>query len=109
MNVFVISGNLTADVNVGANKAGEKMVTFSVAHNGRNNEASFFRVVTFGREAEFAEKYLKKGSSVEINGELSVTTNEKDGVKYTNLTIFAKTIGFYGNKRKDDGADKQAK
>ena len=104
MNTIVINGRLTADVTVSATKTGEKMVSFNLAHNGRNDSTMFLHVVTFGREAEFAEKYLKKGAGIEISGDLSVSTNEKDGKTYTNINVYARSLGFYGFRKKDGEA-----
>lgn len=109
MNTLVINGNLTADIKTSKNKNGEKVVYFDIAHNRSNKKDEppmYFHVVVTGKDADFAEKWLKRGSSVEVTGELSITENTKDDNKYVNHTIFSKVLGFYGYRNKKDTSEK---
>ena len=103
MNNIVINGNLTNDITVTANKNGEKLVVFNIAHNSyKSDKPMYLHIVTKGEPAKFAEKWLKKGSSVEVTGELSITEyiSDKTGEKYVNSNVFANSLSFYGNYRK---------
>ena len=107
MNQIIISGRLVDNVAERTSKNGVDFVSFKMAWNKKvksEEKAIFFDVTAFGQAAEFAKKNFKKGSPVEVVGELDVSTNTKNDVKYTNLRITATTVGFYGfpMKKKDD-------
>lgn len=57
--------------------------TLAVDRRGKNQEgADFISCVTFGRGADFAEKYLKKGTKILVIGRISTGSyTNKDGVK----------------------------
>ena len=68
-------------------------------HEDGQNDADFFRCVAFGKNAEFAEKYLHKGTKIAISGHLhSGSYTNKDGVKGTitdeSLPILYSITGF---------------
>ena len=110
MNQIIISGRLVDNVAERTSKSGIQFVSFKIAWNKRvrgEEKAIFFDVTAFGQTAEFAKKNFKKGSPVEVVGELDVSTNTKNDVKYTNLRITATTVGFYGfpMKKKDEEQD----
>ena len=110
MNQIIISGRLVDNVAERASKSGIQFVSFKIAWNKRvrgEEKAIFFDVTAFGQAAEFAKKNFKKGSPVEVVGELDVSTNTKNDVKYTNLRITATTVGFYGfpMRKKDEEQD----
>ena len=99
MNQIIVSGRLVDDVVERTSGKGTKFAAFKIAWNKRTKDgdkALFFDVTAFEQSAEFAKKNFKKGSPVEVVGELDAVTNEKDGVKYTNLRITATSVGFYG-------------
>ena len=67
------------------------MVNFSVATSEKwkdkqgvwQEKAEWHRITVFGRLAEVAEEYLKKGSKVFVEGKIQ--TNEYEGKYYTNI------------------------
>ena len=75
MNVLVMMGRLTRDPEVRYGANGNAVARFSLAVDRRfkregQPDADFFNCVTFGRQAEFVEKYLHKGVKVVIQGSL---------------------------------------
>ena len=75
MNVLVMMGRLTRDPEVRYGANGNAVARFSLAVDRRfkregQADADFFNCVTFGRQAEFVEKYLHKGVKVVIQGSL---------------------------------------
>ena len=78
MNQITISGRLTGEVAERTSASGKNYVTFSIAWN-KKDKVLFFQVSAFDNAAEFAKKFLKKGSPVEVTGELdsSVTMNRR--------------------------------
>ncbi len=55
----------------------------------RRERTEWHRVVFFGRLAEIAKEYLRKGSKVYIEGSLRTSSYEKDGIKRYSTEIIA--------------------
>lgn len=78
LNKVLLLGNLGADPDVRYTEGGTAIATLSIATNRRYrnrdnelvSETEWHRVVLFGRTAELAKDYLKKGRSVFIEGRL---------------------------------------
>jgi single-strand DNA-binding protein len=79
MNKVLILGNVCADPEVRTmQQSGDKVANMTVATNERwkdrdgnkQERAEFHRVVIFGRTAEIAERFMRKGSKVLIEGQL---------------------------------------
>lgn len=75
MNVLVMMGRLTRDPEVRYSASGSAVARFSLAVDRRfkregQPDADFFNCVSFGKQAEFVEKYLHKGVKVVIQGSL---------------------------------------
>lgn len=61
-NVTVLSGRSTKDVEFRTTNNGTSVATIALAVNhGKDEEASFFDVVCFGKTAENVAKYVQKG------------------------------------------------
>lgn len=90
MNNWNGSGFISSDIGMKeiTTKNGEtmKMARFSIAcqRKGKNAGADFINCVAYGKNAEFAEKWMKKGSGVEIRGHIQTGSYEgKNGKVYT--------------------------
>lgn len=78
LNKVILVGNLGNDPDVRTMQSGDKVANLSVATNerwrdkdGNNQERTeWHRVVIFGRTAEVAERFLKRGSKILIEGQL---------------------------------------
>jgi single-strand DNA-binding protein len=91
MNKVMLMGRLTKDPEV-RYTGGESMAVarYTLAVNRRykknsDKEADFISCVTFGRSAEFAEKYLRKGMKIAVIGRISTGSyKDKEGnTRYT--------------------------
>ena len=84
LNKVLLIGNLGRDPEVRATPNGSKVATFSVAcseswkdQSGQKQERTeWVTVVAWRAQAEIAEKYLRKGSKVYVEGELQTRTWE---------------------------------
>ena len=104
LNKVYIIGNLTRDPEVKAIPSGTKVANFSVAtnrvwndQNGKRQEATeFHNVVVFGRQGETAGQYLKKGSSVLVEGRLQTRSwdDKTSGEKKYRTEIIAERVQF---------------
>ncbi|MDR3072265.1 MAG: single-stranded DNA-binding protein [Clostridiales Family XIII bacterium] len=101
MNVVILTGNLARDpeVRYGANQLAIARLTIAVRDSfSREERADFIRVVAFGKTAEFVERYMKKGSRVEVEGRWKHDSYEKDGQRIYTDECIANRVEFGGPK-----------
>jgi len=98
INKAIVLGNVCQDIEVRWTPNGNAVANFSVATNeewkdkntGQKQEkAEFHRIVLFGKIAEVAGQYLKKGSKVYIEGKLQTRkwTNKEGQDVYTTEVV----------------------
>lgn len=111
MQKFIVMGRLVRDVET-VYSQGEKALAiskFSLAvdrkfHKGDDPTADFFNCVSFGKQAEFCEKYLKQGIKVVIVGRVENNNyTNKDGQKIYGNQIMVEEIEFAESKKDDGG------
>ena len=72
----------------------------------KQERTEWHRVVLFGRQAEVAGEYLKKGRSVYIEGRLQTRKyTDKDGVEKYSTEIVADRMQLIGGGRDSPGGD----
>src|SRR3989344_626146 len=103
LNKVFIFGNLTRDPELRSLPSGNAVASFGVATNrvwkdqqGNKQEGTeFHNVVVFGKQAEIVSQYLKKGSSVLVEGRIQTRSwDGQDGVKKYKTEIVAERIQF---------------
>lgn len=102
VNKVIIVGNLGKDPEVKA--VGQNTVAnFSLAtsesytKDGQKQEKTeWHKIVAWGKLAELAGQYLKKGRQVYVEGKLQTREYEKDGQKRYSTEIVANNITFLG-------------
>lgn len=120
MNRVILMGRLTADPQVQYSSSNQNMAIarYTLAVDRRmakkedgKQDTDFINCVTFGKSAEFAEKYFHKGQRVLIEGRIQTSSyNDKDGNrKYaTNVVIdsqeFADSKQSSGSQSSNDSA-----
>ena len=97
VNKVILIGNLGSDPTVRYTASGAAVANFNIAtterFNDRNGErqerTEWHRIVMFGRQAEIAQQYLKKGRQVYIEGRLQTRQwEDKEGqTKYTTEVV----------------------
>jgi single-strand DNA-binding protein len=97
-------GRLTKDPEIRYTNSAKTVGSFSIAVDRRfksegQPDADFFTCVTFGKQAEFVEKYLKKGTKILLGGQLQNNNYEKDGVKHYSIQILVDEIEFAESKK----------
>lgn len=113
-NKVIIIGNLTRDVELRYLPSGSALATIGLASNRRfkkqdgspGEEVCFVDVKLFGRSAEVANQYLRKGSKILIEGRLTFETwNDQSGAKRSKHTITAESMQMLDSKpaQGDDG------
>lgn len=87
MNKIILMGRLTRDPEIRYSQNDNMAIArFSLAVDKKKKRddgvtADFFNTVSFGKTAEFAEKYFRKGMKILISGHVQTGTYEKDGVR----------------------------
>jgi single-strand DNA-binding protein len=110
-NKVVLVGNLTRDPEVRYTTSSLAVCDIGLAVNDRRKNASgewveettFVDITLWGRTAEVAGEYLKKGSSVLIEGRLKLDTWEKDGQKRSKLKVVGETMQMLGGRGEGGG------
>lgn len=111
MNKVILMGRLTKDPEI-RDAAGTTIGRYSLAVDRRHTQegqptADFINVVSFGKAAEFAEKYLKKGTKILVTGRLQTGSyTNKDGVKIYTTDVIAEEQEFA--EKKSDGSSDRA-
>ncbi len=94
----IIAGNLGTDPEMRSTQNGVNVANFSVAVSrgwGENKKTEWYNVVAWKTLAETAEKYLKKGSKVLVEGEMETRSWDKDdGTKGYSTELIANRIQF---------------
>jgi single-strand DNA-binding protein len=102
LNKALLYGNLTRDPELRALPSGMNVVNFSIATNrtfkdrdGKKQEQTdFHNIVVFGRQADTVNQYLKKGSSVFVEGRMQTRSWEKEGQKMYRTEVVADRVQF---------------
>jgi len=101
LNKVFVLGNLTADPISRALPSGQSVVNFGLATNRifydkdkqKQQQAEFHNIVAFGRIAEIAQQYLKKGSMVLIEGRIQTRSwQDSSGNKRTRTEIITEKL-----------------
>jgi single-strand DNA-binding protein len=100
MNNVVLMGRLTKDPDVRRTNDGTAIGRFTLAVDRmKKDEADFIGCVTFGKTAEFAEKYLRKGTKICGSGRIQTGSyTNKDGQKVYTTDVILERLEFAESK-----------
>jgi single-strand DNA-binding protein len=107
-NKVILLGNLTRDPEVRYTPKGSAVADLGVAVNRqytldngeKREEVTFIDVTFWGRTAEVAGEYLKKGRPVFIEGRLQLDTwdDKQSGQKRSKLKVIGETMQMLGSR-----------
>lgn len=101
LNKIIMIGHLTRDVELKYMQSGTAFAVFGLASNrkykkqdgSQGEDVCFIDVKIFGRTAEIANQFLKKGSKICIEGKLTYETwEDNQGNKKSKHTITAESL-----------------
>lgn len=104
MNKVCLMGRLTKDPDIrGEGNSLCAKYTLAVDRRFKDNDGNyqtdFINIVVFGKGAEFAEKYLKKGTKVVVTGRIQTGSyTNKDGQKVYTTDVIAEDQEFAESK-----------
>ena len=104
VNKVILLGNLGNDPDMKYTQGGMAIATLSVAttFSRKDRDGNFqektewHRVKLFGKTAEVAGEYLKKGRQVYIEGRIEYGSYEKDGIKHYTTDIIGEDMQMLG-------------
>ena len=104
MNKVILMGRLTRDPEVSSSTTGTTFARYSIAVDRRfkregEPDADFFNCTAFGKQGEFVEKYLRKGTKILLSGRIQNDNyTNRDGQKVSAVQIIAEEIEFAESK-----------
>lgn len=97
MNKVILVGNLGKDPE--SKTVNEShLSTFSVATKGYKDTTDWHNIEVWGKHAEACGKYLKKGSTVAVEGRIKTDSYESNGDKKYITKIVAESVQFLDKK-----------
>ena len=113
VNRVFLLGNVGADPEVRSLQGGGKVATIRVAtsekykdRNGESHEQTeWHTVVVWNKPAEFVETYVKKGSTVFVEGKLTTRQwEDRSGGKRYSTEVKAESIQLVGAKKESSSS-----
>ncbi|MCS6906660.1 MAG: single-stranded DNA-binding protein [Anaerolineales bacterium] len=120
-HTIILAGNLGRDPEMRYTPTGQAVTTFSVAVDDsytsstgeRISRTIWFRVSVWGKQAEVANQYLKKGAKVLVEGRLVVdastggprTWNRQDGTVAASFEVSARTFRFLSPRAETEATE----
>ena len=110
LNKVMLIGNLTRDPEVRYTPKGTAVTDIGLAVNrtysvegDRREETTFVDITLWGRQAEIAGQYMKKGRPIYVEGRLQMDTwqDKQTGQNRTRLKVVGDNFQFLGGR--DDG------
>jgi single-strand DNA-binding protein len=103
-------GNLTRDLEIKYGKNGQPVTnarlavnrTYTTQSGEKKEEVCYVTVVIWGKQAESCHTFLKKGSSIFVEGRLQYRSWEAEGGEKKNvLEVVAERVQFLDKKKKE--------
>ena len=111
INKVMLIGNLGKDPEIRYTNSGSAVANFSIATNeswkdkegNRQERTEWHNIVAWGKLADFAQNYLKKGKSVYLEGRIQTRDwVDNQDVKHYKTEIVANNIQFVGPREEGD-------
>lgn len=118
-NKVILMGNLTRDPELRYTPKGTPVANIGLAVNRtwkdesgqQKEEVTFVDISAWGRTAENASQYLKKGRPILVEGRLKMDTwdDRQTNQKRSKLTVVAEIIQYLGSAPDQSGAQEQGR
>ncbi|WGL61337.1 single-stranded DNA-binding protein [Pigmentibacter sp. JX0631] len=113
VNKVILVGRLGQEPDMRSTTSGQQVCTLSIATSetwtkdgNKEERTEWHRVVLWGRQAELAHKYLKKGRLVYIEGKLQTRSwQDQQGQKRYTTEIVANNMQFLESMNSNQGRD----
>ena len=107
----IIMGRLTKDIDIRNADTDKKVARGTLAVNrnfkkeGEDQAADFINLVAFGKQADFLEKFGKKGIKFIVTGRIQTGSYDKDGTKIYTTDVVVEQIEFAESKSASEKAE----
>jgi single-strand DNA-binding protein len=115
-NKIILVGNLTRDVELKYTQGGTAVASTAIATSRKfkaqdgtqKEEVCFVDITFFGRTAEIANQFLKRGSKVLLDGKLKLDNwTDQNGNKRSKHSISVESMQMLGNKEENQTSSQQ--
>lgn len=113
VNKAILIGNLGKDPEIKTTTSGQKCANLTIAtsekytdrDNNRNEKTEWHNVVLWGKQAEFAERFLRKGLSVYLEGKITTRSwdDQATGKKVYKTEIVGSVLTILTPKESNHG------
>jgi single-strand DNA-binding protein len=114
MNVVILIGRLTKDVELRYTQAGKAVATFTLAvdrpftNQAGERETDFIPVVVWGKSAENCANHLGKGRLVAVEGRMQIRSYEDQKGQRRRVTeVVANSVQFLDRAKESGGAKEE--
>ncbi len=112
MNKVILTGRLTRDPEIRYSQNDTAIARYTLAVDRiiktTDQSADFIRCVCFGKPAEFAEKYLRKGIKIAITGHIQTGSyTDRDGRKVYTTDIVVENQEFCESRNASNASSPQ--
>ena len=109
MNIVILKGNLTKEIELKYTPSGTAVAKSSIAITdgfGDKQKTNFFELTFWGKTAEMVNQYFRKGSQILINGRLQQETwTDQQGQKKSKISVIVEKVEFCGSKSSNGEAN----
>ncbi len=106
VNKVILLGNVGKDPDIRYPQQGQCMASFPLATSERYNTANgiaerteWHNIVMWGRNAEIADKYVRKGTKLYIEGKLRTRQwQDRNAIKHYVTEVYADTFELLGSR-----------
>jgi len=109
INKVILVGRLTRDAELKFTPSGQAVAKFSIAVNRRKkngdqweDEANFFDIVLWGKQAESIHPNLVKSKMVAIDGELRQDRWQQEGQSRSKVEVIANYVQLLGGGQRQE-------
>lgn len=102
MNLVVLLGRTTKDIELRVTQSGTSVARFTLAVNRpyAKDKTDFISCVAFGKTADTLSKYVAKGRQIAVEGRLQINPYEKsDGTKAYSIDVIVERFYFADSKQ----------
>lgn len=104
MNHVILSGRLATDP-----ETNKGVAKYRLAVDRRGEGVDWINITCFGKTAEFAEKYMKKGMKILVEGRIQTGSyTRQDGSKVNTFEVIANGHEFCEGKKAQEGVSNNA-
>lgn len=101
MNKVIASGRICNDLELRYTSNEKEYCAFNIAINRDKEHTDFIKIATFGGTAKLITEYCKKGDKILVEGSITTSQYEREGIRITDYSIMANRIEFLEQRKEE--------